>query len=116
MAGEKSLPAEPKKSVNNSSAGSVAQFFAQACQQEQQQQDVGPNQINEQSHPKARSNENEVKQPQLRSTKAEPVKVIEQHPTGAFVSGGPPGMQFPISTSSGQLPGKTHYSTNCQML
>jgi len=105
MAGEKSLPSESKNSTQNPSAGSVANFFAQACQQEQQQQDVGTNQINEQSRPEIRSNESKVQHPIVRTTKAEHVNIMAQHPPGAFVSGGPPGLHFPISTTSGPMAG-----------
>ena len=78
MAGEKSPTRAPKSPEHETSTSSVAQFFAQACQHEQKQQ-----------------------QPEGVTSKPEPaVNVAAQHPPGAVVSGGPPGIRHPIPTTA----------------
>ena len=83
MTGEKSPIHEPTSPANKPSTGSVAQFFAQACQQEQIQQ-----------------TKSEV------SSKVEPDTIMQQHPPGVVVTGGPPVMRLPVPTTTGPIPGK----------
>ena len=104
MAGEKS----PSKEIsNNPSTGSVAQFFAQACEQEQKHHEkVNVNQPKEQSRSEIRPNGNDINQHITGTSKIEPTVNLLTHPPGAVVTGGPPGIQMPIPSTSAPIQGK----------
>ena len=104
MAGENSPSNETKS--ENPSTGSVAQFFAQACQQEQQQQEQGSlNQPNNKIRSEHRSSESEVQQCTVSTAKVEPAVNLMAHPPGSVLTGGPPGIRMPIPTTSGPIHG-----------
>ena len=98
MSGEKS----PSKEINhNPSTGSVAQFFAQACEQEQkhtEKEDI--NQPKNQPRSEIRPNGIDIHQPIARTSKVEPTVNLMTRPPGAVVTGGPPGIQLPIPCTS----------------
>lgn len=90
MAGEKSPVPERKDPLVTPSTGSVAQFFAQA-QAQQEQEDVSA----------------EDKKPELdmknRAGIEPSVNMI--HPPGAVVTGGPPGIRLPNPVTNAPIQG-----------
>ena len=105
MAGEKS----PSKEVNhNPSTGSVAQFFAQACEQEQKHHEkANINETKDQPHSEVRPNGTDIHQRIPGPSKLEHTVNVMTHPPGAVVTGGPPGIQLPIPSTSAPIQGKT---------
>ena len=97
MTGEKSPLPERKDPLVTPSTGSVAQFFAQA-QAQQEQEDVSA----------------EDKKPELdmknRSGIEPSVNMI--HPPGAVVTGGPPGIRLPNPVTNAPIQG-TLISIRC---
>ena len=97
MTGEKSPVPQTKDPLVTPSTGSVAQFFAQA-QAQQEQEDVSA----------------EDKKPELemknRSGIEPSVNMI--HPPGAVVTGGPPGIRLPNPVTNAPIPG-TLISIRC---
>ena len=84
------------------STSSVAQFFAQACEQEQKQQHE--HQLHQ--PPGLCSRENKVQQSKV-GTAAEMESGVSAHghPPGTVVTGGPPGIRLPLPTTSAPMQG-----------
>ena len=96
MTGQKSPTCQAKSPVPTPSTGSVAQFFAQA-QAQQEQEDVPDDKKSE--------------LPLANRNATEPPANMVPHPPGAVVTGGPPGIRLPNPALSAPIQGKLRYKS-----
>ena len=87
MAGEKS-----PTTVHNPSTSSVAAFFANACEQEQKEQE--------------QANGSEFQPPSIKPPDSRHnVSTMHQHPPSGVVTGGPPGIGLTLQNTAAPMPG-----------
>ena len=91
MTGQTSPIRQAKSPVPTPSTGSVAQFFAQA-QAQQEQEDV--------------PDDTKSELPLTNRNANEPPANMAPHPPGAVVTGGPPGIRLPNPALSAPIQGK----------
>ena len=93
MAGEKS-----PTTVHNPSTSSVAAFFANACEQEQKEQ--------ERSDQNVCANGSEFQPPSIKPPDSRHnVSTMHQHPPSGVVTGGPPGIGLTLQNTAAPMPG-----------
>ena len=94
MAGEKS-----PTTVHNPSTSSVAAFFANACEQEQKEQERGDQNVC--------ANGSEFRQPPSIKPpdSGHNVSTMHQHPPSGVVTGGPPGIGLTLQNTAAPMPG-----------
>ena len=102
MAGETPSNHELRSPSDFPSTSSVAQFFAQACEQEQKQQ----HEHQLQQPPGLCSRENEVQQSKVGTTPEGECGVSAHgHLPGTVLTGGIPGVRLPLPTTSAPMQG-----------
>ena len=102
MAGEKSpttVHATTPLRLHNPSTSSVAAFFANACEQEQKEQ--------ERSDSNVCANGSELQQPPSIKPpdSGHNVNAMHQHPPSGVVTGGPPGIGLTLQNTAAPMPG-----------